>query len=125
MRDAVLFHLAQGEQFLARGDLALDDPKERAAIQNLFRAPGRLAGDMDQLWLLALGALVFQALLLPCGQIGDAFATDAELDDVERPGRQLMPPGRNYNRNIPWRTRRLPILNRHRARIGPCANFCM
>ena len=44
---------------------------------------------MNKLGLLAFGALFLEALFLPIGQFCQAFAADAELDDVKGHGGRL------------------------------------
>src|SRR5215469_9953349 len=83
---------------LTHPDLSLDHPIERAAGGDLRRPLGVIAGPMLRL----------RALALPRGQILDAVAADAELDEMEHgigPRRLLLQRGRP--RRIlparPWR----------------------
>src|SRR5258707_7852113 len=46
MGNAALLHLAEGQKLLPGGDLALDHPIERPAVQHLVGALGRRAGDV-------------------------------------------------------------------------------
>jgi hypothetical protein len=83
MRHPLDRHRPQFDQLLAGGDLALDNPIERTAIQQFLGALGHLAGDVHQLRLLALGLLLLQPLLLPGGEIGKAVAADTEFNEME------------------------------------------
>src|SRR5262249_6024965 len=81
---AVLLNLAKGEQLLPRGDLALDHPIERTAVQHFVAALGGHTGDVHQFRLLAFGALFLQALFLPVRQFRQAVAANTKLNDVKR-----------------------------------------
>ena len=78
--------LLETDEPLAHLHGALDDPIERAAVEQLGVALGRLEGGVEDArrlaGLLALGG----ARGLPVGQLLDGVGADAELDEVQRHG---------------------------------------
>ena len=77
MGNPVLLDLAEGQQFLAGRDLALDHPVERAAIQDLVRTLGCHPRYVNKLGFLALDAFFLEPFLLPVGKFRKAVAADA------------------------------------------------
>src|SRR5215207_7789670 len=74
---------ADGEEPLPAGDLALDDPVERAAVDDRLHPPRHHAGGVGLLVGAAEAAEMRPVLLDPLLEIADRIAPDAELDEVE------------------------------------------
>src|SRR5581483_6964398 len=72
------------EDALAAGDLAADDPIERAAVDELRGALGQHPRGVDVLGLLAALFLFLELQRNPVLKVGDGIAADAELDEVKR-----------------------------------------
>ena len=78
----------QIEQKLARGDLPLDHPVERAAVEQFVATLRRHPRRVDMLGRLPALALDGHALRDPVFEIGNGLGADAELEEVEGHGGQ-------------------------------------
>ena len=72
------------EDLGARGDLALDDPVDRSAVENLIDALRRHSRHMDMARRLSLRLCLLHAFGDPVPQILDRGGTDTELNEMKR-----------------------------------------
>src|SRR6185312_12636677 len=88
--DPVLVHeRLEAEDALAGGDLPLDDPVERTAVEDLGRAFGRHPGDVDVPRRRAAALRLRHPFLYPFAQVAKRIRADAELDEVQGHGPSL------------------------------------
>src|SRR5690606_24252771 len=82
---------------LAALDVALDDPVERAAVDDLGAARRHHAGGVPVLRRLAVTPSFIETGFDPFFEVLDAVAADAQFQDVERHGPNLAPARRAFN----------------------------
>ncbi len=99
--DAILArHRAQVDDLLAALDIALDDPIQRPAVNDLVLALGKHARDMMLLDRKSIGPLPGRILIAPFNEIFNRVTANSEFEYVQSHKLDLGQAAIGFNRNL-------------------------